>query len=1068
MQDRDAIYRRRRGRSANMRMARDGVVRAAFALWLGCAATASACAKEPAEEFVAGLRGRGLYELTLDYLSQMESSSLADEAFKQRIAYLRGVTLIDEARQATDSEAQSKLLDRARGELDRFAAANPASAAGAEAQTQLATVLVEQAKRLADLANELPAGAAYNEQRDKQRVGARQLLDQAQPMFQSAAAFYTAAIEKLPKTPDAKASDATTAGDSGDSRQDLRGRLAQVSVLAAQSQFEQAATYSSDTKKFRVLNEAAAKDLSALFDKYSKWLVGFYARMYEGRCYQALGDFQRAEGCFEEIISQSSVTPAFRKLIASAYGCRTECFIAQKKYDEAIAGAKAWLGDAHGVEAQEPEWLALRFHLAEGLQQKSEAAGTSGAERRKLLVEAREAYRLVANSPGEFQRQARAAGAALGKGEEPRKDQPRDFKGAYEAGKEAMASVNAATMALPSAEKNNPSAVPDLQSQASDAKEEARRNFRLALGSVDDKTDKDQLNEVRYFLCWLYWDNEQYFEAAALGEFLARRYPDHPSAEAAAKLALASYDRLYRAVGQPTDVQPPDTEFEARHMAKIAEFITRRWPGSSAAESATRILVSYAIRNDRIDDAKALLAQVAPSARPALELQLGNAMWGRYLELSQAEAATRPDDAKLHALRADALALLQDGFAEARKSGTVTESSATSALYLAQSLLADGKFAEAIELLEDPKSGPLSLVISGNMARQRPEFGVEVYKAALRADLSIAPPKAKKAVDVLTRLEQAVSQTAGDNQEQISRIHLGLIKLVQQQVQQLRDARQGAEAAKASGAFGAFLDHIAGQQESGAWTSRYAIAQTYFTFGECLRAESSTGPDKPADGAARDFFTKARDAYRRLLAEASKDASAVPSPAAILIVKKQLGECYRQLGDYKAAIEMYSAVLQEKEAELSVQRLAAYAYQGWGEADDPKWLENAIQGSDKIRGTGKNRIWGWLRLAIVAERASRTNPQYRDMFFEARLEAARCRYLAAAKAEGDVKQQQLDTAKQSIRSMMPLYPDLGGDEWRGKFDDLVKQIQTAAGDKPIGLKEFAATEKPKTEEQVEK
>ncbi|HEY2839476.1 MAG TPA: hypothetical protein VGJ26_10015, partial [Pirellulales bacterium] len=428
-----------------------------------------ASAKEQAEEFVAGLRSRGLNELALDYLSQMEGSRLADDAFKQRIAYLRGVTLIDEARQATDSEAQSKLLDQARAELDRYAAANPASAAGAEAQTQLATVLMEQAKRLADQANELPAGSAYAEQRDKQRTAAQQLLDQAQPMFASAAAFYTAAIDKLPKTPDAAAP-----ADKGDSRQDLRGRLAQVNVLAAQSRFEQAATYPADSKKFRELNEATAKELSGLFDQYSKWLVGFYARLYEGRCYQALGDYQRAQGCFEEIISQSSVTPAFRKLITSAYGYQTECFLLQKKFDEAIAGAKGWLGDAHGAEAQEPEWLELRYHLAQALQQKAEATTTTGAERRKLLAETREAYRLVSAAPGEFQREARAANVTLAKGEEPRKDQPHDFKTAYEAGKEAMASVNAATMAIPSAERNNPSAVPDLRSQADESKEVAR------------------------------------------------------------------------------------------------------------------------------------------------------------------------------------------------------------------------------------------------------------------------------------------------------------------------------------------------------------------------------------------------------------------------------------------------------------------------------------------------------------------------------------------------------------------------------------------------------------------
>jgi hypothetical protein len=102
------------------------------------------------------------------------------------------------------------------------------------------------------------------------------------------------------------------------------------------------------------------------------------------------------------------------------------------------------------------------------------------------------------------------------------------------------------------------------------------------------------------------------------------------------------------------------------------------------------------------------------------------------LELSQADEASRPEDAKLQALRADALKLLQSGFDDARKSGAVTEASATSALYLAQSLLADGKFAEASAMLADPKMGPLTLVESGNEATQRPEFAMEVYKAAFR------------------------------------------------------------------------------------------------------------------------------------------------------------------------------------------------------------------------------------------------------------------------------------------------------------------------------------------------
>jgi hypothetical protein len=42
--------------------------------------------------------------------------------------------------------------------------------------------------------------------------------------------------------------------------------------------------------------------------------------------------------------------------------------------------------------------------------------------------------------------------------------------------------------------------------------------------------------------------------------------------------------------------------------------------------------------------------------------------------------------------------------------------------------------------------------------------------------------------------------------------------------------------------------------------------------------------------------------------------------------------------------------------------------------------------------------------------------------------------------------------------MLQLYPTLGGDHWRGEFDALAKQIQVAAGQKPMGLQEFKAAE----------
>jgi hypothetical protein len=62
--------------------------------------------------------------------------------------------------------------------------------------------------------------------------------------------------------------------------------------------------------------------------------------------------------------------------------------------------------------------------------------------------------------------------------------------------------------------------------------------------------------------------------------------------------------------------------------------------------------------------------------------------------------------------------------------------------------------------------------------------------------------------------------------------------------------------------------------------------------------------------------------------------------------------------------------------------------------------------------------------------------------------------MAAMKSQGDARKQQLAKAKQGIQSLAQLYPELGGERWRGEFDELMKQIQTANGDKPFGVREL--------------
>jgi hypothetical protein len=398
---------------------------------------------------------------------------------------------------------------------------------------------------------------------------------------------------------------------------------------------------------------------------------------------------------------------------------------------------------------------------------------------------------------------------------------------------------------------------------------------------------------------------------------------------------------------------------------------------------------------------------------------------------------------------------MRGGFEQAASASQVSDAAAMAALYLVQAHLSDGQYAEAIALLEDEQRGPLTLIAQGHGAATQPQYIMEAYKAALRAYILVSPPQEEKAVATMKSLEAAVQSRgdkAGEASQQLARIYIAMGVALQKQIDDLARSGHGSEAKRLTAAFSKFLERIAAQPSELNWPTAAWLAQSYYTLGTSERAGRSSAPastsepaTKLATGASRDYLVKARRAYEQLLAAAQAPDFA-PNANAVLAAKVQLGECYRALGEYQRALDTFSGVLKDKETSLTVQRAAAYTYQQRGQLEDPKWFERAIHGGYTLKSTGQNRIWGWLRISQVAARAARSDEKYGDTFFEARLNMARCRYLAAMKTSGAARSENLSKARQSIQSLAQLYPDLGGDTWRGQFQALLKQIQTAGQD----------------------
>ncbi len=989
---------------------------------LGLSLASPLFAADRAGEFLEGLRARGWHDVALDYLASADEDPLATPEFLDRVDYERAVTLSAIAKATIRESERLDLTGQAIALLQSYAASHRDEALYFEAMSKAGNLLSEQALAKLAKARRLPAGA--NGERAALRSEARASFNSASKVVEQ---LLDACEEKLASLP--KGALARQDADAPITRQQLTVKQAETRFLGANLLFEKANTYDAPTSEFTKTLEAAAEAFSELHKDYSDKLVGFYGRLYEGRCYQMAGKLDEALECYADLVDQPISNADFRRLVARAYRRRAECHVAAENVENAIKECRDWLNDARGAEFKQPQWLAVAYRLAEACQQKAEQASASEASR--LQAEARQLLREVSREPGEFQADARTA-LASGKADTRAPQNVTGFDEAVAAGKQALERMSSSKLAARLAAENNPDAVAELKQQAQHYQAEAGHLFHTALSLADDDSKLDDVLEVRYFLCWIYWEDGLLHKAAVMGQFLAQRYPESSYAVGAAKVALAAYEKLYFEAKKAGE----DGTYEAAQLASLAELVATLWPESSEARTAVNLLIQIALGDDRLQEAEQLLQRLPESNRASSQLRLGGAMWIRYLNLTAGKSGEiSPTTARL---KERAEQLLSGGYDALSTTAAPSAQVATGVLYYEQLLLAQGEFDRAVEVLENRSVGPLLVVENG---RVQAAFAIEAYKAGLRAYISIVPPQRDKAQDMMTALEEAIGPN--DDSQQLTRIYLSLGRQLQRQVAELTTAGKTVQAQNVA-AFEDLLQRIISRGDSRDWTVRIWIAQANLQLGEGLRGE-----------AAQRYLEQAEKTYREILAEVEKDSRYAPSKRAILSVRKNLGDCLLARQKFDEAFQQYADILRENPNTFEVQRTVALMLQQWGhDQQQSNKLEEAIRGA-LPQANRKNLVWGWLRLATIADQAkqraaagsgdNQPNQQkiqrYHNHFFEARYHVAKTRLLAAQIASGAERTKQLNSACKNVESMKRLYPDLGGPKWQRAFDELLTQIE---------------------------
>ncbi len=1040
-------------------------------------------AEEPVADFLSALRERGYSNEALQYLDRVEADPRTPADFRAEIAYQRGVTLVGAAFAARDRVVRERLLNSAKESLDRFLREQPDHPKRSSARYQFGRLLREWARMKVEHA------ARTDDASERKEAAA--LYDEAYKVFDGAV---TELREQLTKARDAP----EAAGPVVDDVQlrTLRNEYLDALLKRAETLEDKADTEPAGSEVRTQLLSEAARLYDEFYAKYSekRYLSAPMARLNEARVWVKLGDREKALKCVEgDVIGWWSEPPkehVERMLITKAHLLALDCRLheSRKEYAEAIARATPWLGQMLPSEESEPDWVSFRLQLAKAYRARAEELQAKDPRDPGIKAardEARQLARRVARVPGGHQEEARALLASLpgGVAAAAARAVEKQPAGSFEEAKlnavdavaemqsdEAVVKEGPGRLAMETDEAIKEQLRQDLaaaEQSVARHRAAAMENLLLALRLSNSQTPVDDLNLVRRLLAYLRYTQGEYYDAVVLGEFVGRKYPASEGAQLCAQIALAAYLKLYE-----TD-ESDGKQFATGRIIALAKYILETWPGSPEASEAINALIPFLVSRGQVAEARAYVDSIPQDSpqRAAAELRIGESSWRDYLvgmeqvrqweqeaqepnaaadELNAKIAARKPE---LEALKQDALSILETGVDRMRKSDTVDSTIVPAALALAQIYVATDQAPKALQLLDEAKVGVLAMVQRQDPAVDKPELRERAYRVALSAVVSALPKvtSAEERAALIERSQQLMESLraeVGDTPEAEQRlveIFYSLARGLETQIQLLdrpEDRRVMCDGVRV------FLEQV--RAKSTDLRVLNWVAESYAGLGSGLMH------DKGSADAAQACFVSAVETYEQIMRNATS-LELTPTLLRHLQIRQALAQ--RSAGQYEEAIRGLAAVLTKDAGKLDVQVEAARTFQRW--AAEPKQAlkyKSAIYGAEPDSATGKNVIWGWNRIAQVTG----TYKDYREIYYEARYNAADCylRY-ASHMAKAADREKYLKFAKDSIVLTYRLNPKLGGPQWYAKYHALLKRVQTALNEPPVGLAESDAKKKPK-------
>ncbi|MDB5338858.1 MAG: hypothetical protein JWN70_4477 [Planctomycetaceae bacterium] len=182
--------------------------------------------------------------------------------------------------------------------------------------------------------------AASAKQRDELLQQARGQFEQARQLLQKEAADYEKEWRTFGAFIDAKKEPEQFRRKREAEQKKLRTELS-LAILP----YQLAQSYDKDHPNHQAALKEAGEKLELLHQKHRSQIVGRYARVYQGKCFEELGEPRKALGIYSELLSHTAEAPVMKKLQAQATHFKLICLNSQDPVESELieAIARKWI-----------------------------------------------------------------------------------------------------------------------------------------------------------------------------------------------------------------------------------------------------------------------------------------------------------------------------------------------------------------------------------------------------------------------------------------------------------------------------------------------------------------------------------------------------------------------------------------------------------------------------------------------------------------------------------------------------------------------------------------------------